>query len=83
MSNYCITLSESCGPIEISFPKYKLNYILNYILNINIMLTTSKNYGKALKTKLNPKQSKIKLLQQEIQTLKMKTKNSKKKTNLI
>ena len=41
------------------------------------MLTTSykisvqiKNYGKALKTKLNPKQSKIKLLQQEIQTLK-------------
>ena len=47
------------------------------------MLTTSKNYGKALKTKLNPKQSKIKLLQQEIQTLKMKTKNSKKKTDLI
>ena len=83
MSNYCITLSESCGPIEISFPKYKLNYILNYILNINIMLKTSKNYGKALKTKLNPKQSKIKLLQQEIQTLKMKTKNSKKKTDLI
>ena len=79
-SHYCTTLSESCVPIEISFPKYKLNYILN----INIMLTTSykisvqiKNYGKALKTKLNPKQSKIKLLQQEIQTLKNENKELK------
>ena len=53
-------------------------------MNINIMLTTSykisvqmKNYGKALKTKLNPKQSKIKLLQQEIQTLKNENKELK------